>query len=619
MKNKLIQLDQQEIDYQIINRRFDSDAYGWQDGVYTPKQPSDKAIGLSDENTLRLHSEAWNEIGAPLGYDANTRGNFQYANEKVVKIGLQNKNYHVHLILSNPLKEKQTVTILINDIKESTIELGSISTRTIDFEVALVNPTFQLAVIASDLTNTSVIAPKTIDVVLNELKLTSVVNDQPGEKPTIFISSDSTVQTYAVNEYPQAGWGECLYRYFLTKTTPIVMPANATYKQAVQYRLSNIVIENRSLGGRSSRSFLEEGRLEQLLLNIQPQDYLFIQWSANDATKQRPNRYVSPLGLKKYLSIYVEAALSRGAIPVLVTPPATDHDVDGYFYPSFTDYRLVFKQVSAAYDCCLLDLGEASAAYYNRLGVKKTHINFLQLDKYSYPNFINGVQDKVHYQYFGAEQLAALVSQLINQQIPKLAPYIAPQETISSTLAKVDNITGLVDIVNNCIHLEWSNVEDATFYLIEQGDQHKYVGTTTQCSFNLSITEFVESHNSICLYVSACSTIADSRRTHVTVDLPKLSTKSELSSGFKVVDSTLDDQQDQLLVHIQVDPADGVSKYRIIASDSVGNEITIDEFDSYHVRGVHYYCIPKKYVSIRQQFCKNDGELLSESNSYSIL
>lgn len=73
--------------------------------------------------------------------------------------------------------------------------------------------------------------------------------------PTIFIASDSTAQTYNSSRYPQMGWGQQLAPYFDSDTA----------------------VANHAIGGRSSRSFIEQGRLATVLDAIRPGDYLFVQ------------------------------------------------------------------------------------------------------------------------------------------------------------------------------------------------------------------------------------------------------------------------------------------------------------------------------------------------------
>ncbi|MFD6339967.1 GDSL-type esterase/lipase family protein [Streptomyces sp. NPDC060210] len=113
------------------------------------------------------------------------------------------------------------------------------------------------------------------------------------------MAGDSTAQTYNSGYYPQAGWGQTLPGFFT----------------------SNITVANRAIGGRSSRSFIEQGRLAAIHDVIKPGDYLFVQFGHNDATTGNPERYTSPADYKEYLrDDYIRATRSRGATPVVVTP-----------------------------------------------------------------------------------------------------------------------------------------------------------------------------------------------------------------------------------------------------------------------------------------------------------
>ena len=93
-------------------------------------------------------------------------------------------------------------------------------------------------------------------------------------KPTIYLAGDSTVKTYNESQYI-GGWGQYL-NYFLSDDVTVVNAAN---------------------GGRSSRSFINEGRLYNIENNtysfsennrksiedvIQAGDFLFIQFGHND-------------------------------------------------------------------------------------------------------------------------------------------------------------------------------------------------------------------------------------------------------------------------------------------------------------------------------------------------
>ena len=67
------------------------------------------------------------------------------------------------------------------------------------------------------------------------------------KKTTIFLAADSTVRDYDSTEYPQAGWGQFL----------------------ADYLTDDVRIENHAVGGRSSKSFITEGRLSKIAEEIQ--------------------------------------------------------------------------------------------------------------------------------------------------------------------------------------------------------------------------------------------------------------------------------------------------------------------------------------------------------------
>ena len=118
------------------------------------------------------------------------------------------------------------------------------------------------------------------------------------EMPRIFWAGDSTVKQNDFTSYPQCGIGQG-FSLFVKK---------------------EILIVNRAENGRSTKSFIDEGRLEFIKENIRKGDFLFIQFGHNDE-KNDPLRYTDPqTTFKENLRTFIDTARNAGAYPLLITP-----------------------------------------------------------------------------------------------------------------------------------------------------------------------------------------------------------------------------------------------------------------------------------------------------------
>ena len=211
--------------------------------------------------------------------------------------------------------------------------------------------------------------------------------------PVVYLAGDSTVMSYRSGNYPQQGWGGRLQDYFS----------------------AGVSFNNHAIGGRSSKSFVDEGRLAAILGVIKPGDYLFVQFGHNDIYSD-PRLHTDPFtSYKTYLAMYIDLARQYGATPVLVTPMGKRrYDSNGKFVNDFADRSAAMKQLALEKNCALIDLNASSIGWYNELGVAPTTDVFLWLAPGQYPNFPNGVSDIIHFQEYGAGQLARLVTQAID-------------------------------------------------------------------------------------------------------------------------------------------------------------------------------------------------------------
>jgi lysophospholipase L1-like esterase len=221
--------------------------------------------------------------------------------------------------------------------------------------------------------------------------------------PVVYLAGDSTVMSYGSGNYPQQGWGGRLHDYFT----------------------SGVSFSNRAIGGRSSKSFVDEGRLASILGVIKPGDYLFVQFGHNDGYSD-PRLHTDPYtSFKTYLSMYIDQARQYGATPVLVTPMGRRYyDSSGRFINDFVDRTAAMKQLATAKGVALIDLNSKSIGFYNGIGVAATTDVFLYAAAGQYPRFPNGVADTTHFQDYGAGQLARLVVQGIEENRLALRTFI---------------------------------------------------------------------------------------------------------------------------------------------------------------------------------------------------
>src|SRR5690606_11920176 len=170
-----------------------------------------------------------------------------------------------------------------------------------------------------------------------------------GPATTIYMAGDSTMQSYSDLFAPQQGWGEQFGRYFS----------------------SEVVVKNHAIGGRSSKSFLFDGRLDNILQEIRPGDFFFISFGHNDASAGIPERYASPADYKMYLKRYIDGAKQRGATPIILTPVGRRdfNQASQQFNVSFPDYVNAAIEVAEQNDVQLIDLSRLSIAFYNEVGL----------------------------------------------------------------------------------------------------------------------------------------------------------------------------------------------------------------------------------------------------------
>lgn len=221
--------------------------------------------------------------------------------------------------------------------------------------------------------------------------------------PTLFIAGDSTATDQSSGKYPFAGWG-----------------------QMVSHALnSGMAVANHARSGRSSKSFIDEGRLNQIGRKLRPSDYLFVQFAHND--EKAGSGGTEPFSTyKQYLRQYIDEARRRSAYPVLVTPVHRRFfDESGRITNTHGDYIAAMRQLANEEAVPCLDLADKSKRYFEQLGEQNTKAIFMWTEPGEYPALPEGTRDNTHFSQRGGIEIARLVAECIRESaIEPLKSYL---------------------------------------------------------------------------------------------------------------------------------------------------------------------------------------------------
>ena len=200
---------------------------------------------------------------------------------------------------------------------------------------------------------------------------------------TIYICGDSTAARYDPVITPMVGWGQVL---------PDLLPG--------------VAVENHAMAGRSTRTFLAEGRLTRFQDALRPGDLVLIQFAHNDEG-DKPERHTEPWGdFTDNLNVFIDTALARGAQPVLMTPICIRLYRDGQLQPTHGEYLKAIHALAARRGVPLIDLYADSFAIVEALGEEASRALYMRLEKGEDPRYPDGLADDTHTRLPGAERFA---------------------------------------------------------------------------------------------------------------------------------------------------------------------------------------------------------------------
>ena len=227
-----------------------------------------------------------------------------------------------------------------------------------------------------------------------------------------------------------------------TKKAPITvfMIGDSTIK-------SGVVVDNHAVNGRSSKSFIDEGRWQKVLDKIKPGDYVIIQFGHNDE-KPALDRHTDPgTTFDANLSRFVLEAREKGAIPVLcdavvrrnfyrkVDSSVDDESLRNTVYEdekvnsdtlidTHGAYLLSPRNVAARLNVPFIKANQITHDLEQGLGVEGSRKLHMWFKPGEHPSVPKGRKDNTHYNIYGATVVAGLLADEISHQVPALKKYI---------------------------------------------------------------------------------------------------------------------------------------------------------------------------------------------------
>ena len=219
---------------------------------------------------------------------------------------------------------------------------------------------------------------------------------------TIHTIGDSTMANKSEKARPEEGWGEEIVSHIVDT--------------------SKVHHINYAVNGRSTKSFIDEGRWEEAKKNIVQGDYVFIQFGHNDQKSEDSTRYTNAqTTYKANLRTYVRESRALGAKPVLFTSIVRrNFNEHGVLIDTHGNYAEAVRQVATELNVPLVDaqlLSEKLVLSYGPEPSKQLYNHVAE----GHPNYPLGKADDTHLNHNGAVAIANLIVAELKQIDPILA------------------------------------------------------------------------------------------------------------------------------------------------------------------------------------------------------
>lgn len=224
----------------------------------------------------------------------------------------------------------------------------------------------------------------------------------------VYLIGDSTMaEKVDPDMNPEVGWGMRFPRFFTT----------------------DVRIHNHAVNGRSTKSFIDQGRWTAVDSQLKRGDYVFIEFGHNDEKKEDTSRYADPHGAyKRNLERFVADTRAKGATPILLTPIVRrKFDASGALEQTHGDYPAVVREVAREQHVILIDLERETRALVAPLGPERSKTLYDYVGPGTSIMYPHGHEDDTHLSVLGATEVAGLAARAVKRSGLPLAQDVRAQ------------------------------------------------------------------------------------------------------------------------------------------------------------------------------------------------
>lgn len=245
---------------------------------------------------------------------------------------------------------------------------------------------------------------------------------QSSVKFTIHLMGDSTMADKDISRgNPERGWG-MVFENFVDDEVRVI---------------------NYARNGRSTKSFIDEGLWDKVKANTRPGDYIFIEFAHNDEKSDKPSVYAEAWSTyQDNLRLFIRTARELGATPVLLTPVARRHFINGVLdETTHGDYPAAMKAVARETGTVLIDMEKATIDWIKATGDVASRPYFMWVEPGTCPAIPGGRQDNTHSTPRGARRNCDIVCDSIRAKLPEIAGHLVRYDFVVDKDGRGDFLT----------------------------------------------------------------------------------------------------------------------------------------------------------------------------------